>query len=680
MAKRVNELNPELLGVAALNPFMMHDSSSRLAMFCSHISQSLVVKGATVKRTLSMVEREYAKYTHSIKMPCNATILKIIEKYPKTLGTDNIAENPTYTIIYENTDSPIREIGVLHLERHHCIHQYFGFRYTFRPIVRELRQGMHIPAGTVLADSPAVTEDGDYKFGVGVNVALLPLPGVIEDGIIISDECLKRFTTMGYGVRTVSWGKNRYPLNLYGDEKNYKPFPDIGERTRADGLLVATRQYDEMMAVTDMTPDALRRVGQFDKTIYGIPNARVVDIVIRKGSSLRSNIPTGMSEQCLKYYRKTHQYHEALLAEYYHLKGKRKESLHVSPQLNQLLVESMALTNNDPKSRVIHTMNGAPIDEWMVDIIFEYEIVPTIGFKFTCTNGGKGVVVQVKKAEDMPMDADGNRAEIVMDADSNIKRMNLGRVVEQLINASARATQLKLDAMLGKRTPAEVNRAWDYLMGFYRMISPRMHEAVIASGGETRKLEHLEDVVQDGIYLYVPTDTPVEYADACWELVKHYPPCYGPVTYRGNSGEMVTTVQPVLIGEMYFLMLEKIGNTWAGVASPKLQHFGIPAKLTNADKYASPGREQPVRIMGESEVRLFASVIGGDATSEILDQTNNPEAHRYIVNELYRAEKPTDIDRVIDRKVVPRGNGRVVSYVRHILECAGMEFVDGSKI
>jgi len=680
MAGRVNELNPELLGVAALNPFLMHDSSSRLAMFCSHISQSLVVNGATVKRTLTMVEREYAKYTHSIKMPCNANIIKVVEKYSRTLGTDSVVENPTYTIIYENTDHPLREVGVLHLDRHHCIHQYFGFKYTFRPIVRELRPGMHIAAGTILADSPSVTEEGDYKYGVGVQVALMPLPGVIEDGVIISRQALKRFTTMGYGVRTLSWGKNRYPLNLYGNEQHYKPFPDIGERIHSDGLLIATRRYDEMLAVTDMTPEALTRPTQFDKTIYGIPNAKVVDVIVRKGSNLRTSIPTGMSEQCLKYFRKTQQYHENLLHEYYQLKGRRKESLSLSPEFNRLLVESMAMTNADPKSRIIHTMNGAPIDEWMVDIIFEYEIVPTTGFKFTCCHGGKGVVVQVRDEADMPVDADGNRAEIVMDADSNIKRMNIGRVVEQLINASARATQLRLSTMLGNRTAAEVTAAWEYLMGFYKIISPRMHEAIIASGTEARRLEHMEDVVADGIYLYTPTDTPVEYSEACWELAKQYPPCYKPVTYRGNSGDLVTTEQAVLIGEMYFLMLEKIGNTWSAVASPKLQHFGIPAKLTNADKYSSPGRENPVRIMGESEVRLFASVIGGDATSEILDQTNNPEAHRFIINAIYHANKPTDIRSVIDRKLVPRGNGRVVSYVRHIMECSGMEFVDGSKI
>lgn len=679
--ERINELSPDLLGVAAMNPFLMHDSSSRLAMFCSHIGQSLVIQDSTVKRTLSGVEREYAKYTHAIRMPCNAIVIKLVQKYPKTLGLDNVKENPYTALIYENVDSPRREIGMLELETHHCIHQYFGFKYRYRPeIINQLVPGHHIPKGTVIADSPSVTEDGDYKPGLEAQIALMTLPAVIEDGIIASDAFLKRCRTKAFGSRVVSFGKNRFPLNLYGSATQYKPFPDIGDKIRSDGLLFSLRNYDELLAVTNMSPRALRTPSDFDRATYAPPNAKIVDIIVHKGSNLRANLPTGMADQCVKYYNKTRHYHEALLHEYQSLRSKKKEALHLSPRFDRALVESMAILGTGGKDRVIHTMNGAPIDEWWVEVVFEYDIEPTIGFKFTDFHGGKGIIVDVMKEEDMPIDAHGNRAEIIMDDFSTIKRMNLGRLVEQLINASGRATAKRTEQLLGTRTQPEIDRAWEYLTGFYKIVSPRHHEAIYAAGIDKRKLEHLEDVAKDGIYLFTPTDTPVSYVDVARTLREKYPPCYGPVMYRGKSGNQITTKRPIMIGGLYMLMLEKIGNTVAAVASARLQHFGIPAKLTNADKYSGPGREQPVRILGESEVRLFSTVVGGDTTAEILDQTNNPEAHKHILNTIYHAEKPTNITNVIDRTIIPRGKGRVVSYVRHMAECAGFEFVDGGKI
>lgn len=676
----VNQLSAELLGIAALNPFLSQDSSSRLAMMCSHIGQSLVVKGATVRRTLTGVEREYGKYTHSIRMPCNAVILKCIDKYPRTIGADSVSENPIRTVIYENADSPRREIGILQLTRFHSVHQYYGFKYTYKPALEKLVPGAHIAKGTIIADSPTITEEGDYRYGLEAQMALMSMPPVIEDGVIASDAFLKRMTTMGFGSRTASWGKNRYPLNLYGDANNYKPFPDIGDRVREDGLLFAMRSYDELLAVNHMTSESLRTVDHFDKTIYAQPGAKIVDVIIHKGNQLKTRMPSGMEDQCMMYYRKTRAYHEALLAEYHSLQSKLKNTLTITPEFQRLLVESHAVTNSDPRNRVQHTFNRSPIDEWLIEVVFEYEVTPTIGFKLTDLHGGKGVICDVMKEEDMPVDALGNRAELVMDDKSTIKRMNIGRLTEQYICASGYATQKRLATLLGNRSDLEVEAAWHVLMGFYKTVSPRMFEAVMASGTDQRKLQHLEDVVKNGMYLYMPTDSPSEHMDIVRQLRQNYPAQNGPVTYRGKSGRVVTTKDNIIIGGMYMVLLEKTGNTWAAVSSAKLQHFGIPAKLTNVDKYAFPVRLQPVRIIGESEGRLFAAVSGGDTVAELLDQTNNPQAHKFILNTLLHADKPTAIEMVIDRNAVPRGKGRILTFVNHVLECAGTKFTAGDNV
>lgn len=677
-----NELSPELLGVAATNPFLMHNSSSRMQMYCTHIGQALVIKEPTVKRTLSGIEREYGRYTHAIRMPCNAIIIKCIQKYPPTLGRDSVSENPVTTIIFENADSPHREIGMLDLTQFHCTHQYFGFKYKYKDsVISRLVPGAHIAKGTVIADSPSITDDGDYRYGIEAQMALMSVPGAIEDGIIASESFLKRMSTMAFGSRLESWGKNRFPLNLYGDDKVYKPFPDIGDYIRPDGLLFATRQYDELLSPVTMSPKALRQVDHFDRTTYGIPNARVVDIIIHRGRTNKNNLPMGMDVQCRFYQTKTLAYHEAIVNEYSSLRRKQREHLRITPEFHRQVVESIAMVNDDPRHRVIHMHNRNPIDEWMVEVVFEYELTPTIGYKLTGSSGDKGVICQIWKDEDMPVDAMGNRADLIMDDLSTIKRMNLGRLYEQYINASG--LRLSKEIAQGLSAGTDIETLWQRVLGFYKIVSPRMYEAVLASGTENRKLKHLQDVAVDGIYLYLPTDNPVSYLEVVTQLKQHYPACYGPVTYRGNSGKQVTTRLPVLIGGMYMLLLEKIGNTWAGVSSAKVQHFGIPAKLTNADKFTLPYRPQPVKVFGESEVRHLSANVGGQIVADLLDQTNNPAAHRIIINEILVAQLPTRIDRVVDRdhtpgmehKYVPPGKGRILTYLNHILECGGMRFV-----
>lgn len=384
------QLSPELIGLVATNPFFMHNSSSRLQMYCSHIGQSLVVKGCTRKRLQSGLEREYAKFTFSIKMPCNGMIVKIIQKYPRTIGIGSIKTNPTTLIIYENLDHPQREIGVLELPTFHCIHQYYGFKYQYKPFVNTLAPGATIPEGTILADSPTVTEDGDYKFGLETKVAMMSIPEIVEDAMVISESYAKRLKTVGFGSRTVSFGSKRYPINLkgYGTIEEPKLFPEIGDRIRADGLLFALREYDDILSVVDLTPEAMQEPDYtFDKLVYAEPNAKVVDVIIHKGNQPRNSMPIGITGQIESYYSKIHLFYNQIQQEYFSLKKKIGDNLRLTPQFHNLVVESLAMCSDDTNQKIVKTFNRTQLDEWRVEIVYEYELTPTVGYKLTATSG-----------------------------------------------------------------------------------------------------------------------------------------------------------------------------------------------------------------------------------------------------------------------------------------------------
>jgi len=668
-----NELHPSLLASGAINPFTKHTSSSRQQMLGGHLSQALVIAGATPRRCMTGVEREFGRFTFNVKMPVDAEILKVIQKYPRTHGEGGIQQNPLVSIIYD--DVATKEVGVLHLPRFSCKHQHFGFNYRFKPAAARLSPGMTMAKGTVLAESPAVDDQGNYSIGTETNVAFMSVPGVIEDGVIVSKAYVQKLKTRGFENRVGMWGAKYYPLNLYGDERHYKPFPDIGERIRDDGLLFALRRYDDMLAPVEMTPKALMEPDStFDYLIYGKPNALVTDVHIRhevKGGFPRT--PERMEEQTYKYYRAQVHYYENLLAAYKELRTRRGPGLRITPEFHRLLVEAQTYTESG-KNKATMMVQRQPLDEWRVEVSYEYDIVPGVGYKLTDFHGGKGVICDVWETEDMPIDAEGNRAECIMDGDSTIKRMNIGRLYEQYINATSRHVTNQVRKWMENPTQENIEQAWNYVTGYYAITSPKMYNLITGPDYTEQPRYHLENVKKDGVYLWMPTDNPADSITMIQELRQHYPIQLGPVVYRGRSGNVVTTVSNVLIGSIYVMLLEKTGDDWSGVSSCKLQHFGIPARLTKHDKHSLPGRANPVRIMGESEVRLVAAAVGGDVAAELLEMSNSPATHKHIVANILRAERPTDIDVVVDRKVAPRGGSRALVYVNHALECAGVSF------
>jgi len=299
----------------------------------------------------------------------------------------------------------------------------------------------------------------------------------------------------------------------------------------------------------------------------------------------------------------------------------------------------------------------------------------------------------------MPVDENGNRADIIMDPNSTVSRMNLGRLYEQYLNAASRDVTFKIRQDLGmapnekmleqKLTQLDIDqdfnleRAWKYLMGYYSIVSPRMYrwfnsgDYQVSKDKQTSsmKAQHLASVIKKGIYLHIPPENEPEWQNILIELEKHYRPTYGPVSYIGNSGNKVTTVNNIRIGSVYIILLEKIGDDWTAVSSGKLQHFGVLSQVTNSDKYGQPSRNQAIRALGESEVRIYVSYAGERVTADILDRNNNPATHKQITYNILSAVEPTNIEIAVDRKIIPLGGNKPLQLVKHILECGGVKFI-----
>ena len=298
----------------------------------------------------------------------------------------------------------------------------------------------------------------------------------------------------------------------------------------------------------------------------------------------------------------------------------------------------------------------------------------------------------------------------------------MARVREEMARRGRTAQADVVGQQIRERIQGNPQNAFSELLNFYELSSPKMR-ALFDSPDYTGTPEsHVKSVVKDGIYLWAPLDSPKPWVHLEWDdtdfrkedyekavmqyeaalrrgedptpvnpqdygkrfvrqggvigdLAVHYPARRGPVWYRGMSGNESVTTNDIMIANTYMVLLEKTGGDWSGVASARHQHYGLPAKLSKQDKYSQPSRANPVRIFGEAEVRLTTTATTGDVVSEMLEMSNSPGAHKNVVENILRAEYPSNIEEVLDRGVIPYGSNRSQVFVAHALQCAGIEFV-----
>jgi hypothetical protein len=356
-------------------------------------------------------------------------------------------------------------------------------------------------------------------------------------------------------------------------------------------------------------------------------------------------------------------------------------------------------TDNTEPTRINKLYHKAPINTYRVEITIEYEYIPTNGFKLTGCFGNKGVICEVVDPEEMPLDSKGNRADIIMDQNSLINRAIPSAVFEQYINASSREAYQAILAMTGTnkdmyREVAQIhlealpehviNTTYQYLLDYYHIVSKEMYawwEKGLIGTSYGDKIEYLAEIIEKGkdtqqVGKWLPVNHQEMTQDIILNLEKSvYRPTRGPVRIRDADGNYVYTIDDVLIGSCYVILLEKIADDWSAVNSAKTQVHGVIAPLTRGDKFTSPVREQGVRGIGEAEGRNTVNNIGARFTAELMDRNGSPRTHRAICETILTHDTPSNIDSLVDRREIPFGSAVPDLLIKHMLQVGGIKFV-----
>ena len=393
---RKNELRPELLALHALNSFVANNAPARSTMFASHFAQRLIFDGSEPSLIQTGVEEEFGKYTFSVKMPADGTILHVIPRYRSTAVENSIDFNPETLVFYRNHETG--EVDYFTIPYHLCNHPQFGFKYEARPALESLAVGKEFPKDTIFADSPAVKGEHHYTYGVNLNVVYMSHPNVGLDQFVINRDALKRFKFRVYETRHFNIGASSFPLFINGTADNPKIIPDIGDYIREDGLLFASRKFDPLLSPALLGKNDLREVDHlFDTCIYSrAGRGKVVDISVIRSDNVNRRLPPQMTKQFEKYADANEQFYnqiirveEQLISE--SLKTGNGGKIRISRPLQRLLVMAKGITNYQGgrmKQPIRLTYKREPLDTWRVTMTIEYEVTLDRGGKLSCIQGG----------------------------------------------------------------------------------------------------------------------------------------------------------------------------------------------------------------------------------------------------------------------------------------------------
>lgn len=691
-----NQHHNELSGLATnLLGQMATVSASRLKMWGSQLQQALVISGCTRDRFWTGPETEYGKYTFKVEAKFALQIVGVVEKFQTGIGVDSFKYNPKVTYIVKNINTG--EFDVMHLDKFCSHHNNFGFEHKLNQTNIRKAQivGNTLKKGDVLAQSPTLDEQGIWRPGLLTMTCTLSSPYVTEDGFLVSDTWCQKNRSKGIGTISITVPKGHYLLNTYGNEEKIKLFPGPGEAIREDGLLIAMRKYDDILGAVELSPKEMMEVDYyFDEKVYieaHTQNARVIDVEVWRSENdptesqpVSSELGFKADDDISRYTAALKRYYSGILSVYDNITReahRTQKQPKFSDQLRRLVWYSSGATNSFPRFGNFRTSllyNGVALNSCRIVIRYTYDIIPTIGFKTTGRWGDKGVICKIKPEAEMPVDQYGNIVEVASAPVVTINRMNPAKSFEHYHNFKAMEIERTVRAMMQEdKSPERYLEAHEYLMRFYKVISPLYWEKCVTffQDNFTKKVkEHVDSVVNDMVYIYLPEISPNVGIQSIEDIEAEFPSVYGPVAFINEKGELRRTKKKVMVGANYMILLEKTGHDWSAVDAPRRQVHGVPSKMSQRDRHGLPWRFQAIRFFGESEVRNYAGILGGEWIADMLDRANNPKAQYMIYDKIISSERNTDLDFVIDRNVLPTGNNLAQSYMNNHLYCAGAAF------
>ena len=384
-----HEHNHHFLGEPLLVPNVNKTDSNRLTMFCSQLSQSVPNTQGEAPLVLTNFENQVGEYTIDgfLRADSDKEILAKIQR-----------NKLNYTLIVRDKD------GVLsHIERSEgCwLTEHYGFRYNNTNIDNK-KPGDIIKEDEMLYRANSYDDEGNLKYGRNMNLCFTVFKNLtLEDPMVISRSAAEKMSYDSVNKVSISLNHNDLLINLYGDEEDYKAFPNIGEEVREDTILCSRRRIDYNKLLPKLKDNRLRDI-DLDDTIFYC-SGKIIDIEIYTNQNEDELAKQEYNNQIYNLYMEDKAYKKKLVEciETY----MESDGSNMTPELVLLYNRSKLILENDNKKDRniwVDDSNGSDFKGTkLIFTIMEHHPL-TVGSKLSGRYGNKGVLSAILPDEMMP--------------------------------------------------------------------------------------------------------------------------------------------------------------------------------------------------------------------------------------------------------------------------------------
>ena len=638
-----------MLGRSLLQPFCNTNSGSRKLMHSTHLEQRLPLLHPEVPIIQTGYENEFGKYASSFyKAEEDYVVLSKIQKF------DNIP-NQHYFLIVQNIKTG--ELDIIEKVDYEFITETYGFLYDnsvldslepVDPTSMNANANNIINKDEVYKKSLAYDEYNNRRDGVNLLTAYISTTKNTEDSVIISESAAKKLASPLIKPVTVIINENDILLNIYGNEYEYKSFPDIGEEV-VDNLLTAVRREKKEESLYTHSYNRLTDFLMSDDKF--IVSGKVIDI------DIYCNNPETIDQslynvQIKKYKDNKLRYLNEIVYSVKSIQEANNNELPMTYELQKFLYEANRVLEG------VQYINDRPFTGTILKITILEENEIKVGDKVSDRYGGKGVVSFILPDNEMPIIAHNRQpVDILFNSCTCVGRLNPGQMFE---TSTTFIGKRLIDFIL--LNVLDVDEALDLVREYMQLTGTQMSEFLEdltdPNNSDFVKESYLNSIVNDkGIMLSLE---PISNSMTIDQLAKIYDEFPWAKQYemimpiKDSNGRIRYTKsrRPMTVGNKYIYRLKQYGEDKFSATSLSATNIRNLNTRSKANKqYKAPYTTTPIRL-GDMEFGNLAHM-GVEIEAGIMLMYSASPHGRRIVQNLYTGD-PFDVNIKLDNKAKNR--------------------------
>lgn len=561
----------EHLGVT-LMAHPQYTSAVRLTMFANHLKQFTALKNGEPPFVFTHYENIFGRLSSGL--------VTSDHDYEIVAKIDKFSHKPNYLYTLFMYDEEHDYYSCVTKKISENLTEKFGYMYNNESL-DALEVGDTISKGDVLYKSSSYDEDNNYCYGVNANVAYILDPSNVEDAYGIRQGFAEKMINRNVDTVKIMINDNDVLLNLYGDAKHYRPFPDLGDNVKSNILCSKRRIINDQM-LFDLKKSNLMKIIPNSDTLYKTKGF-VADINIYSNMPLDKIPECDYNEEIIKLIKNQYRYAQELhdICETIINSGSE-----YCDDIGFIYSRTSEILNPDYKWKDQENVFSNVIIEIQVD----RDIALSTGSKITGRNGDKGVISEIRPDEEMPFTADGRVVDVIINPLSCPNRLNPFQWIELSITHSAR---ILIERMKKMKTNEE---RYDTLVRFLKYFNEKgEQEELIKYYNGLSKLEQdefWENIYENGIYInYPPMWEGMPALDKIHAIKEEFG-IERDQLYIRKFGRVIPIMRKVLLGNKYMMKLKQTSEkNFSARSIGSLSQQGVPEKSnkvrTNEKLYSS---------------------------------------------------------------------------------------------